>query len=252
MKILYVEDNPANLFLIRRVAKMGQHEVMNYIDGEEVLRKIDIVKPDLILMDIQLAGDMTGLDVVRELRKQGYTLPIIAVTAYAMVGDRERCLEAGCDDYVAKPLPINRMVEIFEKYQQDVTEAEKRRTATQETPFVAPNTAGDLPQKPDIFEDTQPLLSADILSMAAAILKNDTPPTMNQQSDLTPPAVPTQSLTDDNTAQPPPAADSRSETLLPELNKGSQDNKEIKPAEKKRTTGETLQVIVEPATNNND
>ena len=89
MRILYVEDNPANLFLIKRVAKMGDHEVINLIDGEEALRKIDLIKPDLILMDIQLAGQLTGLDVVRKLRQDGLTIPIVAVTAYAMVGDRE-------------------------------------------------------------------------------------------------------------------------------------------------------------------
>lgn len=152
MKILYVEDNPANLFLIRRVAKMGNHEIVNYIDGEEVLRKIDITKPDLILMDIQLAGDLSGLDVVRQLRKDGYTMPIIAVTAYAMVGDRERCLEAGCDDYIAKPLPINRIVELFDKYQKEVHEAEKRQTAAHEA-------AGAAAPSDDMTDDVTPVVN---------------------------------------------------------------------------------------------
>jgi two-component system cell cycle response regulator DivK len=120
MRILYVEDNPANLFLIKRVAKMGDHEVINLIDGEEALRKIDIIKPDLILMDIQLAGQLTGLDVVRKLRQDGLTVPIVAVTAYAMVGDRERCLEAGCNEYLSKPLPIGRVVELLQLYQAGV------------------------------------------------------------------------------------------------------------------------------------
>jgi two-component system cell cycle response regulator DivK len=120
MRILYVEDNPANLFLIKRVAKMGDHEVINLIDGEEALRKIDLIKPDLILMDIQLAGQLTGLDVVRKLRTDGYTMPIVAVTAYAMVGDRERCLEAGCNEYLSKPLPIGRVVELLQLYQAGV------------------------------------------------------------------------------------------------------------------------------------
>lgn len=120
MRILYVEDNPANLFLIKRVAKMGDHDVVNLIDGEEALRKIDMIKPDLILMDIQLAGQLTGLDVVRKLRSTGYTMPIVAVTAYAMVGDRERCLEAGCNEYLSKPLPIGRVVELLQLYQAGV------------------------------------------------------------------------------------------------------------------------------------
>lgn len=123
MRILYVEDNPANLFLIKRVAKMGDHEVINLIDGEEALRKIDLIKPDLILMDIQLAGQLTGLDVVRRLRQDGLTVPIVAVTAYAMVGDRERCLEAGCNEYLSKPLPIGRVVELLQLYQGGVPAA---------------------------------------------------------------------------------------------------------------------------------
>lgn len=116
MRILYVEDNPANLFLVKRVAKMGGHEVINYIDGEDALANFDKDRPDLVLMDIQLAGELTGLQVVQRLRELGYRTPIIAVTAYAMLGDRERFLAAGCDDYIAKPLPIPRLVELLEHY----------------------------------------------------------------------------------------------------------------------------------------
>jgi CheY-like chemotaxis protein len=114
MRILYVEDNPANLFLVKRVAR--GHEVINYIDGEDALANFDADKPDLVLMDIQLAGHLSGLEVVRKLRSAGHTTPIIAVTAYAMVGDREQCMAAGCDDYIAKPLPIPRLVEMFDDY----------------------------------------------------------------------------------------------------------------------------------------
>jgi CheY-like chemotaxis protein len=116
MRILYVEDNPANLFLVKRVAKMGGHEVINYIDGEDALTHFTKDKPDLVLMDIQLAGELSGLEVVRRLRASGHKTPIIAVTAYAMIGDRERFLAAGCDDYLAKPLPIPRLVELLEQY----------------------------------------------------------------------------------------------------------------------------------------
>ncbi|HEX2622161.1 MAG TPA: response regulator, partial [Phototrophicaceae bacterium] len=62
MRILYVEDNPANLFLVKRVARMGGHEVINYIDGEDALANFIKDKPDLVLMDIQLAGELSGLD----------------------------------------------------------------------------------------------------------------------------------------------------------------------------------------------
>ncbi|MFN8372190.1 MAG: response regulator [Anaerolineae bacterium] len=116
MRILYVEDNPANLFLVQRVARMGNHEVLNYTSGETALENFERDHPDLVLMDVQLAGNMTGLDVVRKLRGSGYHTPIIAVTAYAMIGDRERCIDAGCDDYLAKPLPVPKLVEIIKRY----------------------------------------------------------------------------------------------------------------------------------------
>ncbi len=120
MRILYVEDNPANVSLVKRVAR--EHELVNYIDGEEALRNFEKDNPDLVLMDIQLTGRLSGLDVVRELRQQGYTVPIIAVTAYAMIGDRERCLAAGCDDYMAKPLPIPDLLRLFERRKQELAE----------------------------------------------------------------------------------------------------------------------------------
>ncbi|MEL6271716.1 MAG: response regulator, partial [Chloroflexota bacterium] len=68
MRILYVEDNQVNLMLVERVAKMGGHEVINRTSGEAALADFDEINPDLILMDIQLEGQMTGLDAVRELR----------------------------------------------------------------------------------------------------------------------------------------------------------------------------------------
>ncbi len=116
MRVLYVEDNPANVFLVKRVAKMGNHEIINFVDGTEALARYKSLNPDLVLMDIQIAGDLNGLDVVKRLRADGVETPIIAVTAYAMVGDRERCIEAGCTDYMAKPLPIAQLVQVFEHY----------------------------------------------------------------------------------------------------------------------------------------
>ncbi len=116
MRIMYVEDNPANLFLVKRVARMGNHDVLNYIDGEDALTYFERDNPDLVLMDLQLAGEMSGLDVVKKLRAAGYKTPMIAVTAYAMVGDRDRCMAAGCDDYLAKPLSVPRLVALIQHY----------------------------------------------------------------------------------------------------------------------------------------
>lgn len=116
MRILYVEDNLTNVSLVKRVAR--NHTVISYIDGEEALKNFARDDPDLVLMDIQLAGPLNGLQVVEKLRADGYTLPIVAVTAYAMLGDRERCVAAGCDDYIAKPLPIPTLVEMIARFEK--------------------------------------------------------------------------------------------------------------------------------------
>jgi CheY-like chemotaxis protein len=116
MRILYVEDNLTNLALVQRLARIGNHEVISHPDGESTLTHFDQDKPDMVLMDVQLGGAMDGLEVVKALRLRGHTIPIIALTAYAMVGDRERCLEAGCDAYLPKPLPVEELVAVFQQY----------------------------------------------------------------------------------------------------------------------------------------
>jgi CheY-like chemotaxis protein len=135
MRILYVEDNPANLFLVQRVARIGNHEIINYTDGQSALDHFVVDKPDLVLMDVQLPGLLTGLDVVKALRIAGHRVPIIAVTAYAMMGDKERCLEAGCDGYMAKPMPVNDLVDIIKRYD----------TGTNSKPAVEPTFSAEKP-----------------------------------------------------------------------------------------------------------
>ena len=148
MKIMYVEDNPANISLLQRIARMGGHEVINYTNGEYALNNFATDHPDLVLMDLQLEGRMSGLDIVKVLRERGFTTPIVAVTAYAMVGDRERCLEAGCDSYLSKPLPVAELVELVQNYEQQ----QKAQAAAPEAPVAAPESAdvtrADLPAIP--------------------------------------------------------------------------------------------------------
>ncbi|MFZ4814263.1 MAG: response regulator [Phototrophicaceae bacterium] len=151
LRILYVEDNPANLSLVHRVAKLGGHEVVNRSSGETALRDFSGIKPDLVLMDIQLEGKMSGLDVVRVLRQQGYNVPIVAVTAYAMKGDKEKALEAGCDEYLPKPLPIQELVALIERYQKLV---EQKKTG--EVPSVL-NRKDDNRPNPVDFAATVPV-----------------------------------------------------------------------------------------------
>jgi CheY-like chemotaxis protein len=201
MRILYVEDNPANLFLVQRVARMGSHEVLNYTNGESALENFDRDNPDLVLMDVQLSGAMTGLDVTRKLRSNGHKVPIIAVTAYAMVGDRERCLEAGCDDYLSKPLPVPKLLEIITKYDRKKaqTGALNPNVAGTNTPDALANTLISKIE-PD-NATTPPLTTADTTTATPPAATDATPITTS-----TPPAatdaVHTPVNTTDTTAAP--------------------------------------------------
>ena len=105
-KILVVEDEPDNRELIRMVLEMAGHEVAEATNGEAGLEAIRQDRPDVVLMDISLPGRYDGLDVTRMVRADPNIedLPIVAFTAHAMSGDRERTLSAGCDDYITKPI----------------------------------------------------------------------------------------------------------------------------------------------------
>jgi len=104
-KILVIEDNDRNRKLVKILLEAKNYEVIEAKTGEEALAYLQDDKPDLILLDIQLPN-MDGLTLTRMLRSNQETkdIPIVAVTAYAMKGDKERMLEAGCDAYVSKPI----------------------------------------------------------------------------------------------------------------------------------------------------
>ena len=150
MRILYVEDNMANVALVRRVGR--GHHLINYIDGQEALNNFDADQPDLVLMDIQLAGQLTGLDVVKQLRERGFTKPVIAVTAYAMVGDRERCLAAGCDDYMAKPLQVSDLLALFAKYNSTAAAPTATTDVKQQTDQTEGEASAD--ESPEVITGT--------------------------------------------------------------------------------------------------
>jgi two-component system, cell cycle response regulator DivK len=110
-KILLVEDNEMNRdMLSRRLARRG-YEVVVAVDGEQGLAMADAEKPGLILMDMSLPA-MDGWEATRRLKASAATraIPVIALTAHAMAGDREKALAAGADDFDTKPVELDRLL----------------------------------------------------------------------------------------------------------------------------------------------
>jgi two-component system cell cycle response regulator DivK len=118
-RILVVEDNADNRVLIMDVLDSMNYEVIIATDGEEGVKKANAERPDLILMDISLP-QMDGLAATRRIKAtpELQHIPIIALTAHAMVGDRERALAAGCDDYVSKPIDLRELANKLTRYLQ--------------------------------------------------------------------------------------------------------------------------------------
>jgi two-component system cell cycle response regulator DivK len=116
-KILVIEDNEQNLYLIRYILEDCDYEVFSALDGKEGVESAASLLPDLILLDIQLPI-MDGYAVARLLRQNPNLAdtPIIAVTSYAMPGDREKAMEAGCSGYIEKPIDPDTIAAQVEKY----------------------------------------------------------------------------------------------------------------------------------------
>ncbi|MGB8214288.1 MAG: response regulator [Anaerolineales bacterium] len=110
--ILYIEDNPDNMLLVKRVLVSRGYDFLEARDGASGLAIAEKQDVDLILLDINLP-DMDGYEVARRIRKSGKSqlayVPIIAITANALKGDAERALDAGCDVYMSKPINIREL-----------------------------------------------------------------------------------------------------------------------------------------------
>jgi CheY-like chemotaxis protein len=115
-RLLYVEDNEMNRDMLSRRLQRRGFEVLIAADGEQGVAVAAAERPDLILMDMSLPV-LDGWEATRRLKAEPDTrrIPIIGLTAHAMATDRDKCLEAGCDDYDAKPVELGRLLEKIDR-----------------------------------------------------------------------------------------------------------------------------------------
>jgi two-component system cell cycle response regulator DivK len=109
-RVLIVEDTPENMYALKRVFQHEGFEIIEATDGQEAILKSINEKPDVILMDMQLPG-LSGYEAAERIRKKLPALPIIAITADALPGDREKALELGCIAYFSKPIRYREIID---------------------------------------------------------------------------------------------------------------------------------------------
>lgn len=121
-RILLVEDEEGTIIVVRTILEslLGQEEIDIAKDGHEAIRKALQINPDLILMDLSIPK-LNGWEVTKSLRSNQdfMDVPILALTAHAMVGDREKAINAGCTDYYAKPIEVDEFIAFMRPYLTD-------------------------------------------------------------------------------------------------------------------------------------
>jgi two-component system cell cycle response regulator DivK len=115
--VLYIEDNPDNRLLVKRILLADDYTLLEAKDAAEALNILKVAHPDLILMDINMP-EMDGYTLTARIKSMpGFErIPILAVTANVMRGDKEKTLEAGCDGYIQKPLDIDQLTREIERF----------------------------------------------------------------------------------------------------------------------------------------
>jgi len=115
--ILYVEDNPENRMLVRRILLSEDYNLIEAIDAQDALETLKTAQPDLILMDINMPN-MDGYTLTAKIKTTpGFErIPILALTANVMRGDKEKTLEAGCDGYIQKPIDFDELLREVERF----------------------------------------------------------------------------------------------------------------------------------------
>lgn len=132
---MIVEDNELNMKLFHDLLEAHGITTIQTRDGRNVMALARENRPDLILMDIQLP-EVSGLDVTKWLKEDEdlKTIPVIAVTAFAMKGDEQKIREGGCEDYISKPISVTKFLETIQKYLQDEPLALKTADAAATSP----------------------------------------------------------------------------------------------------------------------
>ncbi|HEX3050627.1 MAG TPA: response regulator [Aggregatilineaceae bacterium] len=205
MRILYVEDNETNQALVERVVRAKKHQIVFCEEGEAALELLAAdSEVNLILLDIELAGHYSGLDVIKALRERQDHRPVVALTAYAMMGDRERVLAAGCDQYLPKPIIITDLLTLLDHYE---TELAAPAAAAPTTPPVTPTPVVE----PVAAVPTTPLATPTPIAESVAAIPT-TPPATPAPSVEPVAAIPTTPL-----ATPAPIAEPVAATTPPSV-----------------------------------
>ncbi len=148
-KILYVEDNPQNMRLVRKILVAAGYEVLEATSGLAGIASAERDNPDLILMDVNLP-DINGLEATSRLKAMPIIseIPIIALTANAMHGDRENCIAAGCDGYLAKPVMKNELLNTVALFLKQVAAPKATSEELPATTHPAVNGTSATPETP--------------------------------------------------------------------------------------------------------
>lgn len=114
--VIYVEDNINNQRLLAKMLKKRGLAVELYDNAKDGFEAIKTHQPEIVFVDVHLKTRATGLDLVRWVREAGYTMPIVVVTVFNMLADRDRALAIGCDDYLSKPYSMDQLYEVLDRF----------------------------------------------------------------------------------------------------------------------------------------
>ncbi len=186
-KILYVEDNPQNMRLVRKILVAAGYEVLEATSGLAGIASAERDKPDLILMDVNLP-DINGLEATSRLKATPIIseIPIIALTANAMHGDRENCIAAGCDGYLAKPVMKNELLNTVALFLKQVSSP---KVSSQEMPAVEHPAVSSTSVTPETPKAEEPPTSA--AALPAATNGTAAPPLADKETSASVIGVPT-------------------------------------------------------------